>query len=87
MGEKHFLKRLDDQGLERLRIWIYTVRGEVYDIVIQYETFKDERWNPVVRYDCAHGFFHKDGEKEKQPIEINNLKDALAFAEKNKLNN
>ena len=30
---------------------------------------------------------YKDGEKEKQPIKINNLKDALAFAEKDLLNN
>ena len=39
-----------------------------------------------VRYDLAHNFFHRDvmtpkGEKEKIAIPIDNLKDALKFAE------
>jgi hypothetical protein len=42
--------------------------------------------DPIVRYDCAHGFFHRDllfprGEKEKQTITITSLEDALNYAE------
>lgn len=38
-----------------------------------------------MRYDCSHGFFHRDiltpkGEKIKQAIPLNNLKDALTYA-------
>ncbi len=41
---------------------------------------------PIVRYDCSHGYFHRDilnprGEKTKQPIDIAKLKDALRYAE------
>lgn len=41
---------------------------------------------PIVRYDCSHGFFHRDvlypgSEKEKQTINITNLEDALNYAE------
>jgi hypothetical protein len=46
----------------------------------------NEKWTPIVRYDCSHGFFHRDvlfleGEKEKQLIPITALKDALNYAE------
>ena len=39
-----------------------------------------------MRYDCAHGYFHRNtmkpnGDKEKQVIEIPNLKDAAKYAE------
>lgn len=39
-----------------------------------------------MRYDCAHGFFHRDvflpdGEKEKQVIEFETLEMALSYAE------
>ncbi len=40
----------------------------------------------IVRYDLAHGFFHRDvmkpdGEKEKTIIEISGLLEASIFAE------
>ena len=61
-------------------------KGKVVDIVVQYETLYDGKWRAIVRYDCAHGFFHRDvlypnGEKEKQVIEFDNLETALAYAE------
>jgi hypothetical protein len=39
-----------------------------------------------VRYDCAHGFFHRDllypkEQKEKQSINITSLENALNYAE------
>ena len=56
------------------------------NFVVQYETFLETDWHAVVRYDLAHNFFHRDimnhkGEKEKQTLPIENLKDALNFAE------
>ena len=86
MGEKTFLKHLDSEGLERIRMRISVNKGKVVDIMVQYETSIDGKWTSVVRYDCAHGFFHRDiitptGNKEKQSIAIENLDHALQYAE------
>ena len=40
-------------------------------LVLQYEAIINEKWVAIVRYDCAHGFFHRDlinpnGDKEKK---------------------
>ena len=86
MGNKEFTKKLSPEGDNRLRIKIETAKGKVKDIVVQLETKIKDKWYPIVRYDCSHGFFHRDllnpkGEKIKQPIAIENLKDALTYAE------
>jgi len=86
VGEKEFTKELTPDGDDRLRIRINTERGKIVDIVVQYESRVKEKWYPIVRYDCSHGFFHRDiltpkGEKIKQAIPITNLKDALTYAE------
>ncbi|MBX9785391.1 MAG: hypothetical protein K2X48_19060 [Chitinophagaceae bacterium] len=86
MGEKYFFVLLDDSGTERLRIRIETAKGGVKYFVVQYETYINEDWTAIVRYDLAHGFFHRDvmnykGEKEKQSITITNLEDALNYAQ------
>ena len=61
-------------------------KGELIDVVYQYETLIEDNWTPIVRYDCAHGFFHRDilkpnGEKEKNEIVIDNLKSASKYAQ------
>jgi hypothetical protein len=86
VGEKEFTKELTPDGDDRLRIRINIEKGKIVDIVVQYESRIKEKWYPIVRYDCSHGFFHRDiltpkGEKIKQAIPINNLKDALTYAE------
>lgn len=86
MAEKEFIKYLDRDGNERLRLRIMTKKGQVMDIVVQYESYIGNQWSPIIRYDCAHGFFHRDiltpqGEQEKQVIAIENLNDALLYAE------
>lgn len=57
---------------------------------IEYEKGVDKgislKLGTLPRYDCSHGFFHRDiinpkGEKTKQPIPIQNLNDALTYAE------
>jgi hypothetical protein len=86
MKEISYQKFLDEDEYERLRIKIHSEKGKLIDIVIQYESFINNKWHPIVRYDCSHGFFHRDvmkpnGEKEKQLISITTLKDALNYAE------
>ena len=60
MGTKDFIKDLENEDTERLRLKIVTVKGKVADIVVQYESFIDDKWTPIVRYDCAHGFSRRD---------------------------
>jgi len=84
--EIEFISILDKLGHNRLRVRLKIEKGELIDVVYQYEAFIDENWAPIVRYDCAHGFFHRDilnpnGDKEKQEITIDNLKSASKYAE------
>ena len=86
MGNKEFTKEISPDGDERLRIKIIAKKGAISDIVVQYESKITDKWQPIVRYDCSHGFFHRDiltpkGETTKQAIAIDNLKDALTYAE------
>ena len=53
---------------------------------VQYETFVKGTWFPVVRYDSAHGYAHRDlmdkrGRVTKTPLFNQDLNDALTFAE------
>ena len=53
---------------------------------VQYETKISNTWHPVVRYDTAHGFAHrdmlkKDGTVTKTPLFNQDYNDALTFAE------
>ena len=62
-------------------------RGKVRGFVIQYEFFTKNKWIPVVRYDTAHGYAHKDlinpnGSKEKILLGKVDLNEALSLADK-----
>ena len=75
MTKKEFTKVISHSGDDRLRLRIETKNGKVVDIVVQYEGKFNDEWHPIVRYDCAHGFLHRDvlfpgGKKEKQPLDI-----------------
>ena len=60
MGEKFWIQDFES-GLDRLRIHFITDHGQVQSvIVIQYEAYINGRWRAVVRFDEAHGFFHRD---------------------------
>ncbi len=83
---KEFTKSLTDESDERLRVRLKIKDGELVDIVFQYESLTERKWVAIVRYDMAHGYFHRDvmkpnGEKEKTAIEITGLKEASVFAE------
>jgi hypothetical protein len=60
MGEKYWIQDFET-GLDRLRIHFITEVGQVVSIiVIQYEAYIDGNWRAIVRFDEAHGFFHRD---------------------------
>lgn len=86
MVKKEFTKVISQSGDDRLRLKIETKKGKVVDIVVQYEAKFDEEWHPIVRYDCSHGFLHRDvmfpgDKKEKYPLDIPDFKTALLYAE------
>ena len=86
MKEISYHKYIDEDEVELLRIRLWIDKGKVTDLVIQYESKIKEKWYSIVRYDCSHGFFHRDtlfpnGKKEKQAISILTLEDAVNYAE------
>lgn len=74
MPTREFDAPLDDAGLEWIRYRFTTEGGQVTAFAIQYETTVADRRMPVVRYDGAHDFAHRDllnragGLVEKLPL-------------------
>lgn len=71
---------------DRYRHLHVRVKGRIVFFRIQLETLIGEKWMPVVRYDSAHGFVHRDlldkrGHVIKTPLFNQDLNDALTFAE------
>jgi hypothetical protein len=60
MPTRSFRRRLDDNGLEWLRVRFTTEAGQVTAFMVRYETLIDGNPVPVVRFDTAHGFPHRD---------------------------
>jgi hypothetical protein len=63
------------------------VKNNIIEFIVQYELKIKDEWYPVVRYDTAHGFAHKDivpykGEAQKETLPFNDYNLALTFAEK-----
>jgi len=70
---------------DRIRVDFETDHGEVIALhAVQYETHVRGIWQPVARYDTAHGFFHIDVYTArgamKYRVERIDLNDALTFA-------
>lgn len=68
-----------------MRIWLEA--GRVRRFMVQYETMIGGRRVPVVRYDTAHGYAHRDQMfRDREPIKTSlgdplSLDDALQIAE------
>ena len=60
MGENFWIQDFETRT-DRLRVHFITKGGYVKSIiVVQYEAYIDGQWCPIVRFDEAHGFFHRD---------------------------
>ena len=87
MGEKIFVKYVGDEGDIRLRFRISTRKGRPVGFLVQLEIALGKGWKPVVRYDTAHGFAHRDvlsptGKAiEKRALRLSTLEEALEYAE------
>ena len=51
---------MSPEETDRLRVIARKDKGEILEFVAQYEALISGEWRPVVRYDTAHGFAHKD---------------------------
>lgn len=86
MSEKEFIKLLGDLGIDRLRIRLRAKRGQLTDIVVQYEALIKDEWMAIVRYDTSHGYPHRDvlhpnGAKDKYSLSFPDLNAFLQYAE------
>jgi hypothetical protein len=83
--EIEYLLYLTGEEFDRPRVTARKDRGEILGFVVQYETRISGEWKPVVRYDTAHGFAHRDiikadGEVTKQPLFFDSFSLAFTFA-------
>ncbi len=53
-----FLRYLSD--IDRWRRLHHAKQGAIIGFAVQYEAFIAGDWRPIVRYDTAHGFAHRD---------------------------
>lgn len=58
MAEKEYIIPYSDDA--RKRHYHKTVRGKVVKFIVQLEVKYEGNWKEVVRYDCAHGYTHRD---------------------------
>lgn len=95
---KEFLFVLDlpESKIMRFRNIFRIHQSKVSSFVIQFEICglkrQPKQWKAIVRYDCAHGYIHRDliyadGRKEKQKIKSQYLGKAIKIATSDLKNN
>lgn len=82
---REYIQYLSKAQTDRMRVRIVTERGSVVQFAVQYEALFSAAWHPIVRFDTAHNFSHKDlmhpgGRQDKQPLAFPDFKIALTFA-------
>ena len=82
--ERKFVIYLDATGAVRQRTRFVTEKKHVVQFATQLEVYHQGRWKPVVRYDGAHGFAHRNrynlrGEQRKEALPLD-FRDALTYA-------
>ena len=68
------------------------IKNKIVSFSVQLEIYLQDKWWPVVRYDTAHGFAHRDfihadGRIEKTPLFLHDYNEALIFSEEDLKNN
>ena len=70
----------------RIRHHHSRLKQQILEFMVQLEVYVRGEWRPVVRYDTAHDFahrdiFHNDGRVDKTPLFIGDYNSTLTFAE------
>lgn len=83
MPEKNYLILLDIDA--RKRHHHITEAGRIIKFVVQLEIKIGEEWKEVIRYDCVHGYAHRDsynirGQHKKIKLSLD-YEDTLTMAE------
>ena len=85
MNEISFLLELSPKSKDRIRVRAFKEKGQIISFLVQYEGRIEGAWTPIVRYDTAHSFAHRDilhpdGSQSKQPLFFHSLNEAFTFA-------
>lgn len=88
-------KLIQVESNSRIRLHLFREKGfGLINFIYQLEFNHEKKWKVVVRYDCFHGFFHKDlyspsGRKRKimSIPDFKNMKEALNIAKKDLIMN
>jgi hypothetical protein len=85
LQEIEYLISLSSEMEDRLRVSAQKEKGEILEFMVQDEALISNRWNPIIRYDTAHGFSHRDriwpsGSVEKQPLFFDSYNLAFTYA-------
>ncbi len=85
MQKIEYLIYLTAEAADRLRVYAQKEKSEILEFIVQYEAIISGEWQPIVRYDTAHGFAHKDiikadGTTVKQPLFFETYNLAFTFA-------
>ena len=60
MTETTYVINLSRDGQNRYRHRHVLDKDRIVEFSAQYETYVAGKWHPIVRYDSAHGFAHRD---------------------------
>jgi hypothetical protein len=73
------------EGVQK-RHWHATEKGRVVAFAVQLELWIEHRWQPILRYDAAHGFAHRDvyetATRKRKEVMGMSLRDALTYADR-----
>jgi hypothetical protein len=83
MRNVEFRRLFDQENAARVRFRLD--RDRIVEFVVQLECYINHEWTPVVRYDTAHGFAHRDVlhpkyAPTKQEIQVKDFNEGLTFA-------
>ena len=75
---------LSPEETDRLRVRASRIGPEIVAFAVQYEAYLRGRWHPIVRFDTAHGFAHRDlmhpdGRVDKEPLAWDTYNVALTY--------
>jgi hypothetical protein len=81
---RSWLIALDSDDL-RVRCEMQRTGKEIERFTVQLELFHQGAWQPVIRYDNAHGFCHRDllhpdGTQDKEELSVHDANEAFTYA-------